>query len=516
MAERDRARAPVLDQRLRVRPLRRAGRRVARVADRELPVQAAQLLLVEDLGDEAHVAEHRQPARGPRPRSRPTPDRGAGARAGRSARAARRRGRVRRCRGRRTSVRKPPPYGSILHRGSRPSCQAARSCTRRTPSSRSPPTTPSSRSGTPSSRPTSPGAHAITAWPPPSPNRVVGVVVEVELGADAAPDRRLGERDREPARGCVVREREQRRRPPEEARRAVPRRRGPGSAGGRRARRRAPGTRSRRARPRARPRAARRRPPASAPGPRARRGRARRSRRPASAGSRARRSRCRARRFRRRPGCRSASAASAIPSIASTSSQAISRLLGVAEVEAVGQAERLAAGAGDVARRLEHGERAARPRVEAGDPARPVERDREPAQRRPQAQHGGVEARPADRARADEVVVLLVDPGPAADVRRGEQLEQRLLSRRALRRGGLGARAARRRFDPVARRLVGQEVGRDLADHLAVVEGPQLARVRDLADRIALQLPAGADLLDRVEERRAGRPRPSAPGSPRS
>ena len=39
VAERDRARAAVLDQRLRVRPVRRAGRRVARVADRELAVR---------------------------------------------------------------------------------------------------------------------------------------------------------------------------------------------------------------------------------------------------------------------------------------------------------------------------------------------------------------------------------------------------------------------------------------------------------------------------------------------
>ena len=60
----------------------------------------------------------------------------------------------------------------------------------------------------------------------------------------------------------------------------------------------------------------------------------------------------------------SASQAAAMPSIASASSHAISRLLGVAEVEAVGDRERLAAGAGDVARRLEHGERAAGVRVE--------------------------------------------------------------------------------------------------------------------------------------------------------
>ena len=62
VAERDRARAAVLDERLRVRPLRRARRRVARVADRDLAAQAVQLLLVEDLRDEAEVAQRRQPA----------------------------------------------------------------------------------------------------------------------------------------------------------------------------------------------------------------------------------------------------------------------------------------------------------------------------------------------------------------------------------------------------------------------------------------------------------------------
>ena len=39
-----------------------AGRRVARVADRDLARKACELLLVEDLRDEAHVAQHGQPA----------------------------------------------------------------------------------------------------------------------------------------------------------------------------------------------------------------------------------------------------------------------------------------------------------------------------------------------------------------------------------------------------------------------------------------------------------------------
>ena len=46
----------VLDDRLGVRPVRRAGRRVSAVPDRRLASKPAQLLLGEDLS-EAHVAE---------------------------------------------------------------------------------------------------------------------------------------------------------------------------------------------------------------------------------------------------------------------------------------------------------------------------------------------------------------------------------------------------------------------------------------------------------------------------
>src|SRR5438105_384070 len=55
--ERDGSRRSVLHEWLRVPPLRRPGRRVARVPDRELAAQSSQLLLVEDLRDEAHVAQ---------------------------------------------------------------------------------------------------------------------------------------------------------------------------------------------------------------------------------------------------------------------------------------------------------------------------------------------------------------------------------------------------------------------------------------------------------------------------
>ena len=81
-------------------------------------------------------------------------------------------------------------------------------------------------------------------------------------------------------------------------------------------------------------------------------------------------------------------------------------LLGIAEVEAVGEADRLAAGARDAARgadrRLDAGAQAVRLAA-----SRALQRDREAAQRRPQPQHRGVEPGPPHGARADEMVVLL-------------------------------------------------------------------------------------------------------------
>ena len=59
--ERDGARAPMVHERLRVRPVHAAGGRVPRVPDRDLAGQRLQLLLVEDLGHEAHVAQRGQP-----------------------------------------------------------------------------------------------------------------------------------------------------------------------------------------------------------------------------------------------------------------------------------------------------------------------------------------------------------------------------------------------------------------------------------------------------------------------
>ena len=87
-------------------------------------------------------------------------------------------------------------------------------------------------------------------------------------------------------------------------------------------------------------------------------------------------------------------------------------LLRIAEVEAVGEAERLAADAGDVAGRLEDRQLAAEAGIERADAALPVERQREPPPRGSQAEHRCVEPRPADRARLHELVVAPRDESP--------------------------------------------------------------------------------------------------------
>ena len=92
------------------------------------------------------------------------------------------------------------------------------------------------------------------------------------------------------------------------------------------------------------------------------------------------------------------------------------RLLRVAEVEAVGQAERLGADAGEVLGALEH--RLDRPRVGvAGDAAAvAVDRDRDRVAGLGQLQDRGVgRLRPAHRARADDRVVLLEGPALGGD-----------------------------------------------------------------------------------------------------
>ena len=93
-------------------------------------------------------------------------------------------------------------------------------------------------------------------------------------------------------------------------------------------------------------------------------------------------------------------------------------------------------------------------------------------------QHRCVEAGTPHRARADEVVVLLEHPG------------LRLVVDRVDGRRGRGALLL---LHLVARALVGEQSGRDRADHLARRERAQVAVVGHLADHRARQFPALAD-----------------------
>ena len=182
----------------------------------------------------------------------------------------------------------------------------------------------------------------------------------------------------------------------------------------------------------------------------------------------------------------SASAAAARPSI------------GVPEVEAVRQPERLPAGARDVPRGLEDGKRAGRSRIEPGDRPGPVERDGDAAERGAKPEDGAVEPRAAHRPRADEVVVLLVDRPPVGEVRSAQQREERLLPReRDPDRDQLAPRP-RPLLDEVPRRLLRQERRWNRADRLALEGAAQLAGVGDLAYLRVLELPPPQHGLDGV------------------
>ena len=198
VAEGDRARGAVVDDRLRVRPVHAAGRRVARVPDRDLSRERGELLLVEHLRHEAHLAQHRDAALALRDGdARPTPGRGAGARRARSTSTARRRARSDR------TPKTPHIRPRLPHRRARARrARARRACCRRPCRCACTSTSAARRIGLDLL-----GRTATITWPPISPNSVERILVELERRADTAPERRLGERDGEAALGDVVDER---------------------------------------------------------------------------------------------------------------------------------------------------------------------------------------------------------------------------------------------------------------------------------------------------------------------
>ena len=177
-------------------------------------------------------------------------------------------------------------------------------------------------------------------------------------------------------------------------------------------------------------------------------------------------------------------------------------LLGVPEVQAVREPERLAAHARDVPRRLENRQRPAEEGVEARDAALAVERDGEPPERGPEPEDCSVEPWPAHGSRADQLVVAAKDESAAAHVRRRQELQKRLRRRWT---DDLASRNHRPRLERevVARALVRQETCRYLPHALLVPEGAELSACGDLAHDRVVELPAIQDHLDRLEHLRS-------------
>jgi hypothetical protein len=158
------------------------------------------------------------------------------------------------------------------------------------------------------------------------------------------------------------------------------------------------------------------------------------------------------------------------------------RSLGIAEVEAIGERERLAAGFHHLPRRL-HGRLITRAKRIVAPEWGAVERYGDPADA-VDAQHGSTGPRPPHRPRADELVVLLIHP--------------RL--RLAVDRVGLPVPdAARLLPDLVTWAVVGEVACRDRADDVAAEERTQLTVLGHLADRRARKLPARAHFAHFVE-----------------
>src|SRR5439155_7483196 len=151
------------------------------------------------------------------------------------------------------------------------------------------------------------------------------------------------------------------------------------------------------------------------------------------------------------------------------------RLLRVAEVEAVREADRLARRARDVARSLEDGGLAAREGVEPRDPTLTVEGECEAADHRAEPKHGRVQPRASHSPRPDELVVAPVDEGTASEIRRRQQLEERVRGRWSRDDLADGCGRARLAQEVVARALVGEEARRYSSDPFEVPKGAKLA-----------------------------------------
>ena len=190
--------------------------------------------------------------------------------------------------------------------------------------------------------------------------------------------------------------------------------------------------------------------------------------------------------------------------------------LGAGEVEAVGDRDRLGAGAGDVAGRLGDGQCGPGGRVEGGVAAVAVggQGDRRAGPGDPE--HGRVAAGPGHGPVAHVAVVLLPHPALGGAGRVGGQGEHGLGRVRVQRDLGPGGRRRRRDERPgVHRPVVGQAGRRHLGHHLPPEPHPQRTLPRSSRPGRWPGSPSGG----RPRARRGaapGRPGPAcAPGTPR-
>ena len=178
------------------------------------------------------------------------------------------------------------------------------------------------------------------------------------------------------------------------------------------------------------------------------------------------------------------------------------RPLRIAEVQAVGDGQRLAADAGDVAGRLGHRVRRAQARLQI-DPARiAADAEGHAACALPGEAHHRRVALPGPHrgADADHVIVLLVDPLLGGDGGRGEDQKQRgfqILRGRKLRqllqfvlRGGTLSRPI------VERRVVGERRDGEVCDRRAGAVDDDPAGAGDPPDQRVGEVPLVADLVD--------------------
>ena len=184
------------------------------------------------------------------------------------------------------------------------------------------------------------------------------------------------------------------------------------------------------------------------------------------------------------------------------------RLLGIPEVEAVGDTKRPGTGAGDVAGRFGDGTHAALIRVEQNVTRVAVHRHGDAETRARNLHYAGVAPRGHDAAGAYGPVILLKHPALACDRWCVEESLQRVgkipgvgrRGQRTARPGDIGFLGRR----GIHRTAVHQLLPGNRRDDATVVHDAEDAIVRDLADRRCIEVPLLAHRADLIHAMRLG------------